>query len=343
LHAGAFWYFDNEDGSGHPVMDGARSLAAIETDIMSGWTSSHYSEQEGLEISVYPWDPLTHDAFTGDWRTGQYAVVNWGAHGWTNSIARKVWASDDGDSIPEASEITWPNMLNTFSNLDDDFPATVFAMSCLVGCPETNDWGRMGVDLLTLPSWGASIGVMASARSPYGSAEWPPGGSESICYEFNKNMILGGEKVGEAFYNSKFYCNSNYGWEHYAEYINMYTYNLFGDPALTLEGIDVAGIHRQKPDADARECAGLLTGPSPALDKVNIRCYIPYPARTRLDVYDVLGRRVRTLAASDRSEGWQELIWDGRGNEGQLLSGGIYWVRLTLPDQILTTRVVRLR
>ena len=46
---------------------------------------------------------------------------------------------------------------------------------------------------------------------------------------FNKNMIANHDKVGDALYNSKFYCNSNFGWDDFYEYINMYTFNLYGN------------------------------------------------------------------------------------------------------------------
>jgi len=244
LHAGAFFYFTNEDRSGWTAMDGAVLSHYIEEDIMDGWTISHYSEQEGLEKSVYDWPALSETAFIDDWRNGQYAVVNWQGHGWTNGVARKVWSWDDGDDVPEGNEMSWPYFITTDSNLDDDYPSIVTAVSCYVGCPEPNGESNLGIDLLTNPSFGASIGVVASARSPYGSIDWnpsSPGGSDSIIYEFNKNMISNHEKIGDALYNSKFFCNSNYGWDEFYEYIDMYTFNLFGDPSLTLEGINVEG------------------------------------------------------------------------------------------------------
>ena len=238
LHGGAFFYFTNEGYSGNPAMDGAVLSHYIEQDIMDGWTVSRYSEQQGLETSIYSWPALSETAFITDWRNGQYSVVNWQGHGWTNRAARKVWSWDDGDGVPEGNEISWPDIINSGSNLDDDFPSVVTAESCYVGCPEPSPDGNLGTDLLTDPSMGASIGVVASARSPYGSLDWPnnPGGSDSIIYEFNNNLINRSEKVGEALYNSKYFCNLQYGWDHYAEYLDMYTFNLFGDPSLILRG-----------------------------------------------------------------------------------------------------------
>jgi len=254
LNAGAFFYFTNEDHSGNPAMDGAVLSHYIENYIMSNWAFSHYSEQQGLETSVYNWPALTETAFINDWRNGQYSIVNWQGHGWTNRVARKVWLSDDGDNVPEGNEISWPDFININSNLDDDYPSIVTAESCYVGCPEPSPSGNLGIDLLTDPSLGASIGVIASARSPYGSFNWPnnPGGSDSIIYEFNRLIINNSKPVGEALYDSKYFCNLNYGWDHYAEYIDMFTFNLFGEPSLNIKGISVENLPPNIPVIDGQ-------------------------------------------------------------------------------------------
>jgi len=245
LHAGAFWYLANEDNSGNEAYDGATCMNQIETNLMGGWTISHYSEQGGLATSAFPWPALSEAAFAGDWRNGQYSIVNWGAHGWTDGAARKVWAWDDGDGVPENSnpnEISWPYFIGLFSNLDDDYPCILFPISCVINYPEPNAWGNIGIDLLTKPSYGACAGVVAATRIVWGTSGWPtnPGGGESMCYEFNRFMIngpSGPEEVGNALYDSKFFCNENYGFDHYAEYWNMVTYNLYGDPSLVREGV----------------------------------------------------------------------------------------------------------
>jgi len=243
LHAGAFWYFDSEDYSTIFEYDGSVCMNEIETNLMSGWTISHYSEQDGLCPSKFVWPALTETAFTTDWRTGQYSIINWGAHGHTNRAARKVWSWDDGDSVPESGEMSWINFISRASNVDDDYPSFVFAISCMIGCPEKNTQGRIGVDFLTKPGKGTSIGVVGASRTVYGKRNWPveKGGGESMCYEFNRHLIngpAGPEPAGNALYNSKFYCYSTFGFTHFSEYWNNFGYNLFGDPSLVREGID---------------------------------------------------------------------------------------------------------
>jgi len=133
--------------------------------------------------------------------------------------------------------MSYPNIISTSSYLDDDYPSLVFVVSCLVGYPEPNAWGNLGVDLLTKPSFGPSAGIVSGSRVIWVSL----GGGELLSYEFNHYLIDGPggpEKIGNALYDSKFFCNQNYSWDHYSEYWNMFTYNLYGDPALKREGIE---------------------------------------------------------------------------------------------------------
>jgi hypothetical protein len=246
LMGGAMLFYANEDHDEDIDfdIDGARLVDFIEKDLMNGWTVSHYSEYEGLSPSVYPFDPLTEQAFTADWRNGKYAVVNWAAHGAPASIGRVIWDWDDGDGIPEHDngELIWGSFLSTYSNLEGDYPSIVFAVSCNVGRPEPTSDGNLGIDMLTKESFGAAVAVCSSTRGAAVSADWvvSHSGAEALCYEFNHYMINGPNgpsKLGVALYDSKSYVHYNFGWDHPYEFMNMYDYNLYGDPSMIREGI----------------------------------------------------------------------------------------------------------
>ncbi len=240
LHGGAFWYFTNENNGGGKASDGATCMNEIEVNLMNGWTVSHYSEQQGLEKSVFNWPALNKKDFADDWRTGAFSIVNEGAHGWSDGAYNKIWSNDDGDGIPEGNEITWKPFIHLSSDLDDDYPAIVYCISCVINYPEKNPSGQIGVDLLTDPSFGGAAGVVASTRSPWGTSDWPNnlGGAESLCYEFNRFMIEDHEPIGAALFKSMYFCHINYGWSAWQEYNNLYCFNLYGDPSLVREGIE---------------------------------------------------------------------------------------------------------
>ena len=243
LHGAAILFHDNQDYGGVPFIDGCRTVEAVQNDFMSGWAVDRFSEHDGLVPSSYPWQSLTMSNFSASWRVFAHGVVNWAGHGSADGVYRIIWNSDDGDGVYEtdgSDGISAPAFVGLWSVLDDDRPAIVTAVSCLVGYPDQNVLGNLGVDLLTKPGFGAAAAVVAASRPAAITAYWPtvPGGAESICYEFNKYMIGNSERVGDALYHGKFDCHFNSPMSHIYEFQNLFDYNLFGDPSLVREGIE---------------------------------------------------------------------------------------------------------
>ncbi len=54
----------------------------------------------------------------------------------------------------------------------------------------------------------------------------------------------------------------------------------------------------------------------------------PIPAQISIDIYDVQGRKVRSLLDERKEVGRHEIIWDGRDDLGNELSSGIYFARI---------------
>lgn len=84
--------------------------------------------------------------------------------------------------------------------------------------------------------------------------------------------------------------------------------------------------------------------PNPFLfGNVRIRYSIPRECDVDVALYDVLGRRVRTLHSGRVDAGWHDLVWDGRNERGNLVGAGVYFYVLDAPKYRESKKMVILR
>jgi hypothetical protein len=70
--------------------------------------------------------------------------------------------------------------------------------------------------------------------------------------------------------------------------------------------------------------------PNPFNPTTTIAFGLPEQAQVVLEVYNVLGQRVRTLVGGDTYQaGYYQVVWDGRDQFGNSVSSGLYIYRLT--------------
>jgi len=81
---------------------------------------------------------------------------------------------------------------------------------------------------------------------------------------------------------------------------------------------------------------------NPFVASTTLLLRLPNAARARLVVYDVRGRRVRTLVDSALSRGPHLVDWDGLDAHGQATPPGVYWARMSVGGQVRTQKLVRL-
>ena len=70
-----------------------------------------------------------------------------------------------------------------------------------------------------------------------------------------------------------------------------------------------------------------------------VRFELVRASAVRLELFDVMGRRVRELAKGWRAAGRHSVEWDGRGSGGESLATGIYLARLTTDDAVDVRRL----
>jgi flagellar hook capping protein FlgD len=72
----------------------------------------------------------------------------------------------------------------------------------------------------------------------------------------------------------------------------------------------------------------LAASPNPLRAQSRIHFKLPETGWTTLALYDINGRRVRTLIEAVLAEGNQEITWDGHDEAGRPVAAGLYFMRL---------------
>ncbi len=72
--------------------------------------------------------------------------------------------------------------------------------------------------------------------------------------------------------------------------------------------------------------------PNPFNPLTTVSFFLPHESRTRLRVYDLLGRPVRTLVGGRLAAGYHTLTWKGRDDSGRAVAAGVYLLELRGPD-----------
>ena len=79
--------------------------------------------------------------------------------------------------------------------------------------------------------------------------------------------------------------------------------------------------------------------PNPAKASSTVSYSLREAGSVQVDVYDAMGRHIKTLATGWHAAGRGEIVWDLRGDSGQRVEAGIYMMRARLADQTWVRRL----
>ena len=80
--------------------------------------------------------------------------------------------------------------------------------------------------------------------------------------------------------------------------------------------------------------------PNPVSGQATLDFVLPHVASVAIDVYDVIGRRVREVAFGSFAAGPHTTTWDLRGDGGQRVAGGVYFLRLATEGRVLSHSLI---
>ncbi len=83
--------------------------------------------------------------------------------------------------------------------------------------------------------------------------------------------------------------------------------------------------------------------PNPFNPSTKIAFELPKTSHVRLIVYDVVGREVAQIADGDYPAGYNELPWNGTNRNGEQVSSGVYFCRISVARWSAVRKMVMLK
>lgn len=123
------------------------------------------------------------------------------------------------------------------------------------------------------------------------------------------------------------------------EYIGIASYDGFATAVWTdtrhgnqdtYAGIDAAALAVEEAGAVSQD-RSFVAAPNPAHGPVGFAYRVPADGWVDLEVYDVAGRKVRTLVGRNIRSGDHQFVWDGTDQQGRKAAPGSYYVRYRAP------------
>lgn len=80
--------------------------------------------------------------------------------------------------------------------------------------------------------------------------------------------------------------------------------------------------------------------PNPFNPETSIEFILNQPGRVTVEIFNILGQKIKTVADKKFRSGLQTLYWDGKDENGKEVSSGIYFYRVKTDDMVKTRKMV---
>jgi hypothetical protein len=270
--AGAILNFEDEDDSGVDSTFGSSWGQVVKAISSLGDYETLY-ERDGLDIDdAGTYGDLTAANLKSAWNTGPGFVL-WLAHGAPDGADRKVWDCDlnSDENADHPSEIIYPVLIDDYANITHK-DAIVVQCSCWNADPDTMH------NLAEKVLYNISVGTVAATRP----VKYKPGlgGNMSKYYAhapgyyvpYNmtdthpKSLAMADylAKTSKSDYGDHYHWNEDHRHFLGAGWNNLFAYNIYGDPSLSI--IDKVKITTAPPLPYANLNEAYLTPSSTPVD-----------------------------------------------------------------------------
>ncbi len=195
-------------------------------------------------------EELVDGATRTRWMSNPFGMVWWWGHG--SSTGAYLGYSPCG----------WGTIMSTSgsNSLNDNYPSFVYQCSCNNGYPESSS--NLGTALLYN---GAITTNSASRVSWYAVTSWYTGlkylcDNASIGYYYGQDLVSNDKKAAVALFDVKSDMGLNGGYWGGSSWMNLFDFNLYGDPAISLS--EYSEVHTvSTPNAPSGPSQGIINIP----------------------------------------------------------------------------------
>jgi hypothetical protein len=135
-------------------------------------------------------------------------------------------------------------------------------------------------------------------------------------------------------------------------------YDTAGDRMIAVGGPDTFGYYPVPGETWVLTFSGATTGvgdlpkpstlklfgsPNPFTSKIDIEFDLAHRGPATLTIFDIAGRRARSMNVGELGEGHHSVSWTGLNDAGELVPSGIYFIRLDAAGLVETMQIVFMR
>lgn len=107
--------------------------------------------------------------------------------------------------------------------------------------------------------------------------------------------------------------------------------------------LDVREDNRGQPTGKPTTFHLLQNYPNPFNTETVITFALPHSSNVIIEIFNILGQKVRDLVDERVSAGYKKVVWDGRGNAGKQVASGVYLYRLKAGSFTEAKRMILLK
>ena len=174
--------------------------------------------------------------------------------------------------------------------------------------------------------------------------QYDDGNVISLSYEFSDDTLFAGE--------IEYPCEEE-GFDTYDECIEEGEMGLFLGDLVDIQDFYIYSNRVMLPTGDNVSLADVIVMPekftihqnypNPFNPVTTLRYDLPEQTHVNITVYDMLGRKVRTILNQEQDPGYKSLIWDATNDYGKPVSAGIYLYQIQAGEYMQTKKMVLLK